>query len=311
MEFQNLDENMANILYFDRKAQKLEKEKVYGGFFLELLYGEGWISRCFSFFFLPLFTRFSCFSKFYGFLQKTRLSRFKVMPFIRKFQVDSSEFLEPASSFASFNEFFIRRLKPSARSIVSDQNVAILPADARYLVYPKIQCADDFWVKGKKFSLQTLLNDQKMASRYEKGAMAIARLCPSDYHRFHFPVACVPGEPRLIEGPLYSVNPLALKRHSEILCENKRMITELKTDSFGTILYIEVGATYVGTIHQTYVPGRPYAKGEEKGYFSFGGSSLILLFEPNTVLFDEDLLTNSNQKIEVRGLLGESMGSKS
>ena len=87
------------------------------------------------------------------------------------------------------------------------------------------------------------------------------------------------------------------------------MLTKLHTKNFGTILYIEVGATYVGSIHQSFIPHESYAKGEEKGYFSFGGSSLILLFEPNKICFDQDLLDISAKKIEVRALLGQSMGS--
>ena len=104
------------------------------------------------------------------------------------------------------------------------------------------------------------------------------------------------------------MNPIALRQNLDILTENKRMITSLQTRYFGTVLFIEVGATYVGTIHQTYTPGVPCAKGDEKGYFSFGGSCLILLFEPNTIQFDQDLLDYSAKTIEVRGLLGQSLG---
>ena len=86
------------------------------------------------------------------------------------------------------------------------------------------------------------------------------------------------------------------------------MITPLHTTHFGTVLYIEVGATYVGSIHQTYVPNQHYAKGEEKGYFEFGGSCLIILFEPFRIDFDEDLLLASEKGMEMRGLLGQSLG---
>jgi len=163
-------------------------------------------------------------------------------------------------------------------------------------------------VKGKRFSLKSLLQDDELAERYAEGAMAMARLCPVDYHRFHFPCECVPGKPRLINGLLYSVNPIALKRNIEYLSQNKRMITELETENFGKILYMEVGATYVGSIHQTYTPGKACAKGEEKGYFAFGGSCLLVLFEPNKIAFDQDLIDFSAKRMEVRGLLGQSLG---
>jgi phosphatidylserine decarboxylase len=178
------------------------------------------------------------------------------------------------------------------------------------LVFPNIAEADGFWVKGKKFSLEALLQDRELSKRYEQGAMVIARLCPVDYHRFHFPVECVPGPAHLINGSLYSVNPMALKRTIEILSENKRMLTKLKTKDFKEVLFIEVGATYVGSIHQTYASGATYLKGEEKGYFSFGGSCLILLFEPDTIQFDKDLIDASQRKREVRGLLGQSLGRR-
>lgn len=299
---------MTDIIYFDRKTKKQEKEKVYGRFFLELLYGDGILYRFFSFFLLPLFSKIPFLSHLYGNFQKSRISRCKIKPFIRSFGIDPSEFLDSVDAFESFNDFFIRRLRPECRPMAEGSDVAILPADARYLVFPQIEKSDGFWVKGKKFSLQSLLGNNELAARYVQGSMVMARLCPVDYHRFHFPVICNPSKAELINGPLYSVNPIALKRNIEILSENKRMITELQTKNFGKVLYIEVGATYVGNIHQTYVPGESYAKGEEKGYFAFGGSCLLVLFEPNRILFDQDLIDCSARKMEVRGLLGQSLG---
>jgi phosphatidylserine decarboxylase len=296
------------IIYLDRKTKREEKEKVYGQFFIEMFYGKGVLARFFSRTLLPIFSKNPVFSRLYGAFQKSAFSRFKIQPFIKAFHVDASEFLEPVSSFASFNEFFIRRLKPDLRPMAEGDDVAVLPADARYLVFPDIQKADGFWVKGKKFSLRELVQEDSLAARYERGAMVIARLCPVDYHRFHFPCQCVPGASKLINGPLFSVNPMALKRNIEILSENKRMVTELETSNFGKVLYIDVGATYVGSIIQTYTPGKSYAKGEEKGYFSFGGSCLILLFEPSKIVFDQDLIDASLRKMEVRGFLGQSLG---
>ena len=138
--------------------------------------------------------------------------------------------------------------------------------------------------------------------------MVIARLCPIDYHRFHFPFSCTPSKSTLLNGALFSVNPLALKKNIRIFSENKRSLTSLKTDKFGDVLFIEVGATCVGGIFQTYTPNQAVVKGQEKGYFSFGGSSLILLFEPGRIHFDADLIEASKKKIEIRGLLGQSMG---
>jgi phosphatidylserine decarboxylase len=296
------------LRYIHRASKQECVEKVYGARFLEALYGTFWLSRIFSFLFLPLFSRVTFFSHLYGWLQKTRLSRCKIKPFIQNFQVDSSEFLEPVSSFQSFNDFFIRKLKPEARPITPGNDVAILPADARYLVYENIHNTPGFWVKGHKFCLVELLQDRTLAEKYAHGSMVIARLAPVDYHRYHFPMNCLPQTPQEIKGHLYSVNPIALKRNIEILTQNKRVLTKLQTKNFGTVLYIDVGATYVGTIHQTFIPGEPYAKGDEKGYFSFGGSCLILIFEPGRIQFDQDLIDASKRHIEVLGHMGQSLG---
>jgi phosphatidylserine decarboxylase len=298
---------MTEITFLDRKTKREEKEKVYGRFFIEMLYGKGYLSRIFSFFLLPFFSRVPFLSQLYGLFQKSSMSRFKIKPFVQAYHIDASEFLESVDSFVSFNDFFIRRLKSECRPIANGNDVAVLPADARYLVFQDIEKADGFWVKGKKFILEDLLQNEELAANYARGAMVIARLCPVDYHRFHFPCQCVPGEARLINGPLFSVNPMALKRNIGILSENRRVITQLQTN-FGQVQYIEIGATYVGSIQQTYVAGAPYAKGAEKGYFSFGGSCLIMLFEPGRIAFDRDLIDTSMKKMEVRGLVGQSLG---
>lgn len=240
--------------------------------------------------------------------QKSKWSQGKVKPFIENFQVDSSEFQESPESFRSFNDFFIRKLKPECRPVANGNDVAVLPADARYLVFSDLEKTDGFLVKGQKFSLDELLQNASLAENYRNGEMLIARLCPVDYHRFHFPCTCMPGDPKLINGPLFSVNPIALKKNIHFISENKRVITELHTKNFGKVLYIEIGATYVGSIIQTFTPNEHYAKGDEKGYFAFGGSCLILLFEPGRIQFDQDLLNASQRHVEVLGKMGQSLG---
>jgi phosphatidylserine decarboxylase len=296
------------IRYINRQTRKEETEKVYGQRLIEVFYGTGWISRIISFLFLPLIARVSLFSRLYGLLQKSSWSKRKIRPFIEEFLVDTSEFQEEVSSYRSFNDFFIRKLNPSCRPIESAHDVAVLPADGRYLVFQNIQKSDGFLIKGQEFCLETLLQSSVLAHKYAQGSMVIARLCPVDYHRFHFPCNCMPEESRLINGSLFSVNPMALKRNIHILTENKRMITPLVTKNFGTILYLEVGATYVGSIQQTFTPGEHYAKGDEKGYFSFGGSCLILLFEPFRIELDQDLIDATHRRMETRANFGQSLG---
>lgn len=290
------------IYYIDRKTKAECKEKIYGGKTLSLLYGDGLLSKILHYTVVPLLAYLPFFSWAYGMLQKTRSSRKKIRPFIDTYGIDASEFI--TQDFRSFNDFFIRKLKPTCRPIVADLNVAAMPADGRYLVYPKFE---QFTVKGQLFDLETFLDDLFYARRYRTGSMVIARLCPTDYHRFHFPCDGVASEAKLINGPLFSVSPIALKRRLTILSENKRVITEIESEKFGTILFVEIGATAVGTIRQTYTPG-PVVKGQEKGYFQFGGSCIVMLFEENRIVFDADLVENTRGMRETLVKFGESLG---
>lgn len=292
------------ILFKNRNTGKIEKELVYHGKVLHFLYKQNFLSR----FFRALLSKLSVFSIFYGFTQRLKITKKKIKPFIEKYNVDQSEFVKPVDAFTSFNDFFTRELKKETRPIVQGENIAIIPADGRFLFYDNIAHAEGFLVKGKKFTLEKLLNSSRLAKEYANGSLVLGRLCPIDYHRFHFPCGGVPGYPRLINGPLYSVNPVALKNNIHIFTENKRMITEIATEKFGKVLYIEVGATMVGAIHETFTPQKYAHKGDEKGFFSFGGSSIILIFEENTIRFDQDLLETSKDLMETRCLLGQSMG---
>lgn len=291
------------IAYIDRKTGRKCVEKVYGRKALSFLYGDGFLKGLCSKIFLPLLAHLPLFSVFYGYLQKRSASAKKIAPFIKAYGIDTSEFIE--TDFASFNAFFIRKLKAERRPIEARPNSLTTPADGRYLVYPQF---DQFIVKGQEFSLTSFLQNSAKADRYCDGAMAIARLCPTDYHRFHFPCNGIASSARLINGPLFSVNPMALRKRLAILSENKRMVTEMETDRFGTILYVEIGATSVGSIHQTYTPGL-VEKGAEKGYFAFGGSCIVLLIEKGRIAFDGDLIANTKRGLETRANFGESLGT--
>lgn len=289
---------MTPIPYVDRKTGKIEQEKVLAGNWISLLY-----SKPNQYLLADLLSKSPAFSKAMGWWQKRRWTAKNIQPFIEEYGVDPSEFLE--SSFPTFNDFFIRKLKADARPISSSD--AIIPADGRYRFYQKIQEGMELFVKGQPFNLERLFQNQQLAKQYEGGSLVLARLCPSDYHRFHFPIDCIPGPSRLINGPLYSVNPFAVKKNLAYLTENKRLLTLLESKTFGTVAYFDVGATTCGSIVETFTPGKPIKKGDEKGYFEFGGSALIILFEPGKIAFSSDLL-NQNE-LEIRCLLGQEMGN--
>ena len=295
---------MDDIVYFDRYKNSTCVEKVYGDKALRWTYGTlaGRIS-------LNLLVKRAIFSHWYGWRMDQPSTREKIVPFIEQYGLDPSEFLRDVRDFASFNEFFYRKLKPEARPIDSSASSVVFPADGRHLCVPDLSQCDGLFVKGEMFRLSELLQDRNLADHYAQGSLLLSRLCPVDYHRFHFPAAGVPGPTRLINGPLYSVNPIALCQNIHILASNKRCVTELRTETCGKVLLLEIGATCVGSICQTYIAGQPAAKGDEKGYFRFGGSSTITIFEPGRVRFDQDLIDNSRQHRELYARVGDRMGA--
>jgi len=291
------------IRYFNRHTGVLETEQVYGEGFLRWSYGNplGGIS-------LDAFVKRPFFSAWYGRRMSTPASAARVSPFISKYDLDPADFEAAADSYASFNEFFYRKLKPAARPVDPDESSVVFPADGRHLGFQRASEIENVFVKGQKFDLPAMLGDRALADRYADGALVLSRLCPVDYHRFHFPAAGVPGETRSIDGPLFSVSPIALRQRLAYLWTNKRAITELVTERFGRIILLEIGATCVGTIRQTYTPGEPVAKGAEKGYFAFGGSSTLTLFEPGVIRLEDDLLEYSAKQIELYARIGSRMG---
>ena len=205
------------IRYYDRYRQSVETEQVYGEKWLRWAY-ENPAGRLMVW----LFARRVWFSKWYGWKMNKRVSALRIIPFIAKYNVDVDEFTKSAFDYKTFNDFFYRALKPEVRPIAAGEQVAVFPADGRHLAFPNVDTAEGFYVKGAKFTLAELLGDTALAEKFAGGAMLISRLCPVDYHRFHFPVGGTPGEPRLINGWLYSVSPVALRRNLRYLVENKR-----------------------------------------------------------------------------------------
>lgn len=295
---------MNEILYYDRYREEICSEKVYGDRSLRWTYGT-MAGRAA----LHLLVKRALFSHWYGWSMDRPGTRQKIEPFIEKFELDASEFALRPEEFKTFNEFFFRKLKPEARPIDSKPSSICFPADGRHLCVPDLSTGDGLFVKGEMFDLETLVGDRGLASRYANGSLLLSRLCPTDYHRFHFPMGGTPGPAKLLNGHLFSVNPIALCQNIQILATNKRVMTELVTESCGTVLLMEIGATCVGGICQTYEPGAVVAKGDEKGYFRFGGSSTIVIFEPGRVVFDEDLVEQSSQHRELYARMGDSMGT--
>lgn len=292
------------IFYIERKTGKTKEELVPGGIFLKWLYE----SKP-GFFLLEILVKKKLFSFLYGKLQDTRLSRRKIRNFIDSQEIDMREAqVENFLSYKTFNEFFTRKLKDDSRLISRKPEVLVSPADGKISAWQTIDYEKVLQVKGNYYSLDDLFQDKNLASRYNAGTCLVIRLCPADYHRFHFPDDGTPLEFKRIGKLLYSVNPIALKGIPRLYCQNKRELTLFQSVNFGNIVMVEVGATCVGSIVQTYIPGRYVCRGEEKGYFKFGGSTVILFFEQGAVKIDEDLLLNTQKGIETKILMGERIG---
>lgn len=290
------------ISYWNRETRSVETERVYGGAAVGWLYGTGpgrkladWVlSRP-----LP--------SRVYGLLQSSSLSRAKIQPFIERFQIRMEEYED--ADFRSFNDFFTRRFRPGARPFEGDSRRMPAFAEARYHAFETVTPDLRVPVKGQWLAASALIEDPALARPFEEGPLLLARLCPTDYHRFHYPDDGQLLESRALPGRLHSVNPLALRYRGEILATNERRLSVLKTRNFGRLAYLEVGALCVGRIVQTH-QGPEFRRGEEKGYFLFGGSTVIVLGEKGRWRPDSDLLEQTREGRETFVRLGTSVAGR-
>ncbi|RXW20222.1 hypothetical protein EST38_g5632 [Candolleomyces aberdarensis] len=236
----------------------------------------------------------------------------EIPTFIQFHNLNVHEILDPLDSFKSFNEFFYRKLKPSARPVESlgDPFRLVSSADSRLMAFETVNEATRLWIKGRDFTIPKLLGDnyKKDYDRYNGGALVIFRLAPQDYHRFHSPVDGTIGPMTYIAGEYYTVNPQAIRTALDVYGENARKIVPIDSPQFGRVMAVCVGAMMVGSIKTTVEEGENVARGQEFGYFAFGGSTIVMLFEKGTVEWDEDLLINGRASLETLVRVGMGIG---
>ncbi|CAI8591462.1 unnamed protein product [Vicia faba] len=228
-----------------------------------------------------------------------------------KGQINLAEVKYPLEHFKTFNEFFIRELKPDSRPIASAEhdNIAVCAADCRLMAFKSVDDSMRFWIKGRKFSVQGLLGKELCSSAFVDGTLVIFRLAPQDYHRFHLPVSGIVEQFVNIPGCLFTVNPIAVNsKYCNVFTENKRVVSIIETVDFGKVAFVAIGATMVGSITFTKTHGDYVKKGDEFGYFSFGGSTVICVFEKDSIAIDEDLLSNSARSLETLVTMGMRLG---
>lgn len=232
----------------------------------------------------------------------SRLSTPMIKKFILKNNIDMTEF--ESIKYKSYNEFFTRKILPEKRKISDSPTHFISPCDSKLTAY-KITEDAVFNIKKSKYSVTDLLQNETLASRYIGGTILIFRLSVDDYHRYCYIDDGYQEKNIHIKGVLHTVQPVSLKRYN-IYKENSREYTVLHTKHFGDIIQVEVGALLVGKIknlHENYT----FKKGEEKGYFEFGGSTICLLV-PSNVIIDREILDNTQNGLETCVKYGERIG---
>ncbi len=291
---------MSEIKYIDRSTNKVCIESVPAEGIMQWLYASP-VGKAT----LNLLIKRKVVSAIGGWFMNSNASKKRIQNFIADYKIEMSDYIETdASKFKHFNDFFYRKVNPAKRPIGTG---VVSPADGKTLAFQEVSDQSNFFVKGSEFNLKRFLGTDELAKKYDGGAMLIIRLAPTDYHRYHFPAKGTPSTTEIINGHYYSVSPIALQKSLEIFCENKRSVSTLSTKSYGDILISEVGATMVGSIFQTYKADSIVESGSEKGYFAFGGSTVVLLFEKGKIKFSEDLIKNTSNGLETQVLMGQTI----
>ena len=243
-------------------------------------------------------------SRFVGAFMNTVLSVPLIKPFIRSKGIDMSEYVP--CKYRSFNEFFTRRIKPDCRPINSDENTLISPADGFLSAY-RIEKGIVIPAKQSSYTIENLLNSEDDAKQFLGGVCLVFRLCADNYHRYCFIDNAEPIKNSFVKGKLHTVRAIALQ-NSPVFTENCREITLMKTEHFGTVAQIEVGAMLVGKIDNLPFNSRVF-RGDEKGKFLYGGSTVILLLKNGAAEFDDELFRYTEKGFEFPVLQGEAVGS--
>ncbi|MBO4733452.1 MAG: phosphatidylserine decarboxylase [Clostridia bacterium] len=238
-------------------------------------------------------------SKLAGAFLNTRFSKFLIKSFVENNGIDLSEY--ECDNFNCFNDCFCRKIKPGMRPFDEDEDALAAPCDGLLSAY-KIESGAVYPVKQSEYTVESLLRNRALADEFYGGYMYVFRLCVNHYHRYHYPVNGKKGANIRIGGTLHTVRPIALESRA-VFCENSREYTVIDSESFGRIVQMEVGAMLVGKIRNLHGE-KAVAKGEEKGMFLYGGSTVILL-TGNFAKPIEEFLTNTKEGLETPVKAGE------
>lgn len=268
---------------------------------------DGFLSFLYNNFFGRLITKILCrrfVSELGRVYMNSSFSKKRINKLIKANNIDMNDYEQ--KEFASFNEFFIRKIAEGKRNIQLDKEALISPADSKLTVYD-INEDSLYKIKGCSYSIKTLLGDEELAKEFLGGKCFVYRLTVDNYHRYCYPHKGKVAFNKFIKGVYHTVNPIALVKY-DVYGKNCRELTLLETEDFDRVAFVEVGAMMVGKINNH--PKTYFEKGEEKGYFSFGGSTIVVLYKKGVVKVDEDIAENSEKDIETTVLYGERVGER-
>ena len=244
-------------------------------------------------------------SKLGGLLLNSRLSKLGIKPFITSNSINMDDYED--KNFKSYNDFFMRKIKEDKRKIENDSDILISPCDSKLMVY-NISPKSQFTIKNTVYTMENLVKNEAIAKEYENGQLLLFRLTVDDYHRYCYIDNGIKSKNYRIEGLFHTVNPIA-NDHYPIYKENTREYSVLQSENFGNVLMMEVGALMVGKI-VNYHENLEVKKGQEKGRFEFGGSTVIICLKEGQAIIDEDILNNTFDGIETKVQYGEKIGRK-
>ena len=242
-------------------------------------------------------------SKFFGLLMDCPASRIFIRGFIKRNNIEMDEYT--TTKYKSFNAFFVREIKKEVRHFPDCEQDLAAPCDGKLTAYP-ITADSAFHIKKSVYTIDGLLREKELADEFIDGTCLIFRLTPNDYHRYSYiddgEVLCR----KRIKGVLHTVRPISQHRYN-IYAQNTREYTIMQTKNFGKVIQIEVGALFVGRV-KNYMAEGSFQRGDEKGVFEFGGSTIVLLFQKDAVTIDDAICTNTQQDKETVVRMGYTIG---
>lgn len=281
-------------MIYDREKKEYIQDKQFAGELLQFLY-QTVVGR-----FLLKIASSKIFSNLAGIYYNSIFSKKKIRKFIKKYSIDLREYEK--KQYKSFNDFFTRKKVYIEHNY--DKNDFISPADSKLTVY-KIDDDLTLKIKNSTYNIKDFLINKEDCFKYRNGLCFVFRLSMDDYHRYCFPDSGELKESRFYKGVLHTVSSVSEKY--KVFSKNSRNISMITTDNFSDISYVEIGAMLVGKIKNNDV--KEFKKGEEKGYFELGGSTIVLITK-DVVRVDNDIMENSLRGIETKIKYAERIGEK-